>query len=186
MGKFGQTKWLTGKVAQTKGLQRIVYKEQNGARPVRAGRSSGITQGGEGCQGKSEGEKNFSNQKNSRNGKKAVASRRLKQEAAADLHGSTRIGIGRKPFAPRRTQGARRGSGQRQPRMARMNTGPLGFCFARFGLRPARRPSAERNGGIIHLPTVETVGFDISALPGLRKENPHTSKCGLCGAPGNK
>jgi hypothetical protein len=60
----------------------------------------------------------------------------------------------------------------------------LGFCLVRFGLRPARRPSAERNGGIIHLPTVETVGFDISALPGLRKESPHTIKCGLCGAPG--
>jgi hypothetical protein len=72
VGKFGQTKWLTGKVAQTKGLQRIVYKEQNGARPMRAGRSSGITQGGEGCQGKSEGEKTLVTRKIPEMGRKQL------------------------------------------------------------------------------------------------------------------
>ena len=170
----------TNKGVTDKSLQRTKWRSPGGG-----GLASGIARLWRRCQEKNEPKKTLVTRKFPKWEGSSCQSP-VKTRSGRGFHGSTRIGIGQKPISPRRTQGARRGSGQRQPRMTRMNTGPLGFCFARFGLRPARRPSAERNGGIIHLPTVETVGFDISALPGLRKENPHTSKCGLCGAPGNK
>jgi hypothetical protein len=52
-----QTKRLTGKVAETKGLPLIMYKEQNGARPLRAEADSWIAELGRDVRKKVAGEK---------------------------------------------------------------------------------------------------------------------------------
>jgi hypothetical protein len=61
MRKFGQANGLTGKVAGTKELGSAVDKEQSGARPDGADFRNNA--GEEGSQRKSEGSKNFGNQK---------------------------------------------------------------------------------------------------------------------------
>src|ERR1019366_6997934 len=94
-----------------------MYKEQNGARPLRAeadSRDSGV---GEGCKGKRQGRKTLVTE-NSRNGKIEASPRRL------GGHGEV---IGQKATADCAEDGDR-------------------ILCVRSGLRPARKPSAEWNG----------------------------------------
>jgi len=67
----------------------------------------------------------------------------------------------------------------------------MGKVLMRFGQWPARKPSAERNASPFLLPGVKTLGFDMSSHGvGLTEsrfqQKTHTSKTGLCGAPGHQ